>query len=105
MNQQEFNKFRLLLTPIFIKHKIKQAILFGSNARDTETKKSDIDLLIVKETGKRFFKRYEEFEEMYFLLKDRNLDVLIYTPEELEKISYRKFIKRILEEGKVLYEH
>ena len=31
--------------------------------------------------------------------------MLIYSPEELENISHRKFIKSILAEGQIVYEH
>ena len=32
------------------------------------------------------------------------MDVLVYTPEEFERMKDRGFIKRAIEEGKVLYE-
>lgn len=45
------------LTPFFTKHNILKAIVFGSFARNTENRKSDLDLILVVETGKRFFDR------------------------------------------------
>ena len=93
------------LKPIFKKNNVQKAILFGSGARETQTRKSDLDLLIVLETDKQFFDRYEDFAEVPGLLKGNSVDMLIYSPEELENISHRKFIQSILAEGKIVYEH
>jgi predicted nucleotidyltransferase len=104
MNSQEINKLRSLLKPIFEQHKVSKVVLFGSAARDTETKRSDIDLMIVTDTEKRFFDRYDDFDDIYETIKGKSLDLLIYTPQELENISHRRFIRNILSEGKVIYE-
>jgi predicted nucleotidyltransferase len=92
------------LTPIFRKRNVCKAILFGSAARGSDTRRSDLDLLIVQETTKRFFARFDEFDEIHEVMKGRAVDLLIYTPEELLSISCRPFIKRILAEGKTIYE-
>ncbi len=94
-----------LLAPIFQQNNVIKAVLFGSTSRGSSTRKSDLDIMIIKETGKRFFDRYDEFDEIYQIIKNRAIDILIYTPEELENISHRPFIKKILKEGKPLYEH
>ena len=104
MEQKELRKIQSLLNPIFDKNKVKQAILFGSAARRTETRKSDLDLMIVMESDKRFFDRFEAFNEIFSLLKGKALDLLIYTPEELNKISDRPFIRSLLKEGQLIYE-
>ena len=93
------------LKPLFKKNNVEKAIVFGSSVRGTQTRKSDFDLLIVLETDKRFFDRYGDFEEILNLIKGSSVDMLIYSPEELENISHRKFIKTILSEGKIIYEH
>ena len=105
MKPEELNAFRRLLAPIFRQNNVRKVVLFGSASRESLTKKSDLDLMIIKETSKRFFDRYEEFDEIYTLIKNRAIDLLIYTPEELKNISHRPFIKRILKEGKSIYEH
>jgi predicted nucleotidyltransferase len=89
---------------ILSEKKVCKAILFGSAASGRDTRKSDLDLLIVHETSKRFFDRFDEFDEIYDVMKGRAVDLLIYTPEELQAISYRPFIKRIFEEGRTIYE-
>ena len=105
MNMADTEKIKGLLTPLFIKMNVERAILFGCGARGTQTRKSDLDLVIVLKTDKRFFERYEDFEEIHNLVKGCSVDMLIYSPEELKNISHRKFIKTILSEGKVIYEH
>lgn len=79
-----------------------QAILFGSHARDTATRKSDWDLIIIQNTEDRFFDRYPYFNDLYDLADDR-LDLLIYTPDEWESIKNRPFFRNILKEAKTIY--
>lgn len=100
----EIDQMRSLILPVFKKNKTKKAYLFGSYSKGTQTRKSDVDLMIVTETDKRFFDRHGDYEEIQRLLADRAVDMLIYTPDELEKISHRHFIKRILEKGTIIYE-
>lgn len=105
MESVELDKVRTQLTPTLRKLGVDKAIVFGSLSRGAGSRKSDVDLLIVVETGERFFKRYERFEEIYAKLKGRSVDLLIYTPSELGKIAHRPFIEKILAEGQTIYEH
>jgi len=105
MESVELEAIRAQLSPTLKELGVEKAILFGSISRRTGSRKSDIDLLIVVETGERFFDRYERFEEVYAKLKGRSVDMLIYTPAELMRIAHRPFIKKILAEGKTIYEH
>ena len=104
MNQEEIIKIQSLLSPIFEKNKVKQVVLFGSAARRTETRRSDLDLMIIMESDKRFFDRFDAFNDIFYLLKGKAVDLLIYTPEELKRISYRPFIHSLLKEGQLIYE-
>ncbi|MBN1850339.1 MAG: nucleotidyltransferase domain-containing protein [Deltaproteobacteria bacterium] len=105
MIQKNLSEIRDLLYPIFQQTNVLKAILFGSTAKGTKSKRSDIDLLILIESEKRFFDRYDDFNEIYDVLKGKAVDMLIYTPKELENISGRKFIRKILSEGQIIYEH
>ena len=104
MKPDEFKRLQSSMAPIFRRNEVFKAVLFGSAVRDTETKKSDIDLMIVMETNKRFFDRYDAFDEISEIVKGTPVDLLIYTPQELENISHRPFIRKILSEGKIIYE-
>jgi predicted nucleotidyltransferase len=101
----EIEEIRIQLTPTLRELGVGKAILFGSASRGTASRKSDIDLILVMETEERFFDRYQRIEEIYAKLKGRSVDMLIYTPSELKRISYRPFIRKILSEGKIIYEH
>ena len=101
---QEIENYKALLKPVFEKNNVQKAVLFGSFARDTQSKKSDIDIMIVMQTNKRFFKRFDDFTEVYEKIRARSIDLLIYTPEELDAISHRRFIRQILDEGITIYE-
>jgi len=105
MESAELEAIRVQLAPTLKEMGVDKAILFGSISRGTKSRKSDIDLLLVVETEERFFDRYRHFEKIYAQVKGRSVDMLIYTPSELERIAHRPFIRRILAEGKTIYEH
>ena len=93
------------LRPICQEHKIEKAILFGSFARNEASRHSDIDLILVQNTSLRFLDRYDGVLSAFSqALPEWDVDLLIYTPSELERISGRRFISQILKEGKILYE-
>jgi predicted nucleotidyltransferase len=82
---------------------VRKVILFGSLARGDVGRSSDIDLIIVQETEKRFLDR---LEEIYTALQPKvALDVLVYTPEEFVRMERTSpFIRSILKKGRVLYD-
>ena len=80
----------------------EKIILFGSHARNTTRKSSDVDLLIIKQTKDRYFDRVKKVRR--FVGPGLPADILVYTPEELEKAKNSFFMQEILEEGKILYE-
>lgn len=81
----------------------QKAILFGSLARGEVGPWSDIDLILVKDTDKRFLERLDEFYGQ--VLPDVPVDALVYTPEEFARLSReRTFVRRALKEGVVLYD-
>ena len=82
---------------------IEKIILFGSTATGKIHDLSDIDLIVIKKTKKRFLARLEEF---YSYIKPRcAIDILVYTPEEFaEMAKTNNFIKNAVKHGKILYE-
>lgn len=86
---------------------IRTIILFGSFARGTQTRHSDIDLVIVMETKSPFFERYQGIHKKILeLSKPYNVEFFIYTQGELDSMvaGGNHFIRRVLKEGVVLYE-
>lgn len=102
------NEIQHLITrlgPIFRRWHIERAILFGSLARGDESRHSDLDLLLVKNTSAHWFDRYEGIlQEIAQAVPGRDVDLLIYTPDELERIADRPLIATALREGIVIYE-
>ncbi len=82
---------------------IRRVILFGSYARGDASRKSDMDLVVIMDTDKRFFDRYELCDPLYDIF-GIGLDILPYTEAEFSRISHRSFIQTILKEGVVVYE-
>lgn len=82
----------------------EKVVLFGSRARNTSDSYSDVDLLIVKKTEKRFLDRIKEV--IHILRPNFAIDILVYTPEEFEVMlsEDNPFLKHVLEDGKVIYE-
>jgi predicted nucleotidyltransferase len=102
--KNEIIEIREALAPVFKKNNVTKVVLFGSVSRASQTKKSDFDLMIITRTDKRFFERYDPFDIIHDIVKDRSVDLLIYTADELSRISHRPFIKKILSEGDTIYE-
>lgn len=86
------------------KYKPEKIILFGSAASGKVRKWSDIDLVIIKKTKKKFCDRIEEVSTL--VEHKIPLDFLVYTPEEFQSMSdWNYFVqKEILAKGRVLYE-
>ena len=82
----------------------EKAILFGSSAREEADRWSDIDLIVIKRTDRRFLDRLADIIDI--IQPDFALDVLVYTPEEFERMlaEGNPFLTRAVEEGRVIYE-
>ncbi|MBN2093620.1 nucleotidyltransferase domain-containing protein [candidate division KSB1 bacterium] len=82
----------------------EKIILFGSYACGNPTVESDVDLLIIINSGKSPFKLSSELA----LLLDHTFpfDILVKTPQQIENRLQNGdfFIQNIIKHGKVLYE-
>ena len=93
------------LRPIFEKYDVLRAIVFGSLARGEASRRSDVDLLVVQHTDKRFLERYDGLlRDLTQVVTGRDVDLLIYTPQELAQLAHRPLIVAALREGKTIYE-
>ena len=91
------------IVPLLITKAVEKIILFGSLSWDTVNSHSDIDLLIIKHTNKRFL---DHFEDVYRVVQpELALDILVYSPGEItEYQEQNSFLNKILSEGIVIYE-
>jgi len=93
------------LRPIFQRRQVLRAVVFGSLAQGDASRRSDLDLIIIQNTRKHFLDRYEGLlREITQAVPGRDIDLLVYTPQELEQIAHRPFIARALREGRIIYE-
>lgn len=82
-----------------------KVIVFGSYAKGQATQKSDLDLLIIKETHLPMKQRNIELKSIVSNLVV-NVDLHVYTPEEVVEYGAERysFVDSILRTGKLVYE-
>ncbi|HEX9666273.1 MAG TPA: nucleotidyltransferase domain-containing protein [Thermodesulfobacteriota bacterium] len=88
-----------------LRYQPQKIIIFGSCAREDADEYSDIDVVVIKQTDKRFIERL--IEAAKFLDNDLGkVDVFVYTDEEFEEMkrSGNPFIEKVLKEGRVIYQ-
>ena len=85
------------LHPIFVKHSVKKAILFGSYGKGLATRNSDVDLLL--DSGLRGLKFVGLMEDVRSTL-DKDVDVF----DKSHIIPGSKIFSEILKDGVVIYE-
>ena len=95
---------RVLFEPVFRRHSVLQAWLFGSYARGEPSPHSDIDVIVVMQTDRRFLDRYEPILFELNEVSPAPVELLIYTPEEFRRMRERAFIRRAMSEAVLLYE-
>lgn len=87
------------------KYKPRKILLFGSLLRGHTHAWSDIDLVVVKNTEKRFVER---LKEVALLTQPKvGIDFFVYTPEEFQEMISEPgtFQQReMFEKGKVIYD-
>ncbi|MBI4825495.1 MAG: nucleotidyltransferase domain-containing protein [Nitrospirae bacterium] len=82
----------------------EKIILFGSSAKGTQTKESDMDLLVIMDSKQRPAKRSMDISKVC-RPKFISMDIMVRTPEEIKRRLQMGdyFIKEIIKKGKVLY--
>jgi predicted nucleotidyltransferase len=80
------------------------AVLFGSWARGTQTSRSDVDAIFVEETDDRFIDRLSRYFDPLTDLLGSPVEVLVYTPQEFDRMKRLPFVARAMQEGVVVYE-
>jgi predicted nucleotidyltransferase len=90
------------LTLEAVKMGARKVIIFGSVAGGNTALSSDLDLIIVIDSGLDFLDRTGA---VYRQLKPRiGVDLLVYTPEEIKKMKDNPFLKHAMKTGRILYE-
>jgi len=81
---------------------VQKAVLFGSSARGRRDLFTDLDLLVVMQSDLDFIQRSAELRRR--LEAGVDMDLLVYTPDEFERMAQHGFLAHALETGQVIYE-
>jgi len=103
MNKKYQKEIKKITQQIVEKYKPEKIILFGSFAHGRPKENSDVDLVVIKKTRKRFMRRL--FEICQHIESEMGTDILVYTPKEWEEALDEEnyFIKEISKKGKLIY--
>ena len=85
---------------------VRQIVLFGSYAYGKPTKDSDLDVLVVMPTRKRWSDRVRSLQALF---PDRRfpMDFVVRTPGEIrERLTsyFCPFTREVIKKGEILYE-
>lgn len=86
---------------------VERVILFGSAARGRATRRSDLDFVAIQSSEARFLDRIGALLGRFVeALPGAAVDLLVYTPAEFDRMvrNGNRFLRRVLAEGKVVYE-
>ncbi|MBU0569328.1 nucleotidyltransferase domain-containing protein [Patescibacteria group bacterium] len=89
------------------KYQPEKIILYGSAIHGKTHEWSDLDLVLVKKTNKRFYDRIGDVLLLLYSLKSETpVDVLVYTPEEYKRMSGESWFigEEVNKKGKILYQ-
>lgn len=102
---RETQKLKALTQKIVKKYAPQKIILFGSYAWGKPDTDSDVDLFIIKNSEKPRRERQRDLRGKIFP-SGLAADLLVYTPEEVEKRLAREdfFMRNIIDKGKTLYD-
>ena len=92
-------KIQEFLKVVNSKIELEKVLLFGSTAKHKRRKNSDVDLIVVSKS----FSGLNNLERGKMLLDNwsfvEELDLLMYTPEEFERVSKRPLVKEMIAEA------
>lgn len=81
----------------------ERIVLFGSRVRGDADEYSDYDLVVIKHTDRPFLERLRDMVP-YLVKFTRPVDILVYTPEEFDRMGETGLGWVVRREGVTLYE-
>lgn len=94
---------RARVTPLLAAKGANRALLFGSLARGTDDRRSDVDLIVIDDADLPYFARLDKYYDELVDLLDRPLDLFVYREAEFERMRAGTFVGRALADGIVIY--
>lgn len=109
MNIAMKQKVNALVSLLATQYQPEKVILFGSAASGNLRQDSDVDLVVIKRTDRRFYDRIGDVLHVLWSGPKTpaiGVDVLVYTPEEFKAMSQHNYFIRdeVVRKGQVLYE-
>lgn len=109
MSKQLKSKVDKIVSLLAKKYQPEKMILFGSAAVGISHQDSDIDLVVIKKTDRRFYDRIGDVLHILWAGEETpkiGVDVLVYTPDEFQEMSRQNYFIRneVVEKGQVIYE-
>jgi predicted nucleotidyltransferase len=99
----DINQLEQRIISIFTPFAPLRIILFGSFARGIADEESDLDVIVVYRTEKRFLDRLKELYMSWDI--PRAVDILAYTPEEFDQMMEENgFLWGAVSEGRKIFE-
>lgn len=97
------NQVQQIIDELVRNYQPEKVILFGSRVGGKLHEDSDVDLVVIKKTSKKFADRIEEASSSFRHILP--VDVIVYTPEEFARMSQESwFIKdEVVEKGQIVY--
>jgi len=91
------------LVRLLQRYEPERIILFGSRARGDADAYSDYDVIVIKRTERPFLDRLQDMVP-YLVEFERPAEILVYTPEEFERMRETGLGWVVQKEGVLLYE-
>jgi predicted nucleotidyltransferase len=91
------------LVRLLQRYEPERIILFGSQARGEADTYSDYDIVVIKHTKRPFLDRLQDMVP-YLVEFNRPAEILVYTPEEFDRMHETGLGWVIQNEGVLLYE-
>lgn len=83
---------------------VEKVVLFGSYLRGRRDLLTDLDLLVVVRSAKDPLTRTVRLRSLVAAGLGVDMDLFVYTPEEVAAYGRQGFLRYVLAEGKVIYE-
>lgn len=99
-------EIKKITAQIIKNYRPEKIILFGSAVWGEIGENSDLDLVIIKNTNKRFYDRIGELLKIVRNITPKPpIDFIVYTPSEFEHMKKDNYFVReeIVEKGKLIY--
>lgn len=103
-NQNMSDQVKQIIDELVENYQPEKIILFGSRVSGKVHEDSDVDLVVVKKTDKKFRDRIREASAG--LKYSLPIDLVVYTPEEFERMAKENSFVReeVIKRGQVVYE-